>query len=262
MKKILQKDEKPFDELLNDFVEGETKDEERNTKDEDEDDWEWDDYPDGEVELNDHAKIQLRILHPEPHPRRALERLEGCADIKARIDELVALTAFNRKLMRLMPGAKPHAVSLHSVFLGNPGTGKTTVCKIFGALLREAGALSLGHVVVCDRGSFIGTLWGDTERAVEGIVEQARGGVLMIDEAYLLHGTDDRDPARSVLPQLMTLLADESRRDIAVVLCGYREPMLKLLDVDFLVLVAPVALQNLVAFSDEIIDGELLAHLS
>ena len=242
MKKILQKDEKPFDELLNEFIEGETKDEERNTKDEDpstgsgrdanedEDDWEWDDYPDGEVELNDHAKIQLRILYPEPHPRQALERLAGCADIKARIDELVALTAFNRKLTRLMPGAKPHAVSLHSVFLGNPGTGKTTVCKIFGALLREAGALSLGHVVVCDRGSFIGTLWGDTERAVEGIVEQARGGVLMIDEAYLLHGTDDRDPARSVLPQLMTLLADESRRDIAVVLCGYREPMLKLLE--------------------------------
>lgn len=102
MKKILQKDEKPFDELLNDFVEGETKDEERETKDEerntkdedpstgsgqdeDDDDWEWDDYPDGEVELNDHAKIQLRILYPEPHPRRALERLEGCADIKARI---------------------------------------------------------------------------------------------------------------------------------------------------------------------------------
>ena len=83
---------------------------------------------------------------------------------------------------------------------------------------------------MCDRGSFIGTLWGDTERAVEGIVEQARGGVLMIDEAYLLHGTDDRDPARSVLPQLMTLLADETRRDIAVVLCGYREPMLKLLE--------------------------------
>ena len=247
MKKILQKDEKPFDELLNEFVDGETIEdvealpqkgsgegaEDPSTdsgQDEDEDDWEWDDYPDGEVELNDHAKIQLRILHPEPHPRRALERLEGCADIKARIDELVALTAFNRKLMRLMPGAKPHAVSLHSVFLGNPGTGKTTVCKIFGALLREAGALSLGHVVVCDRGSFIGTLWGDTERAVEGIVEQARGGVLMIDEAYLLHGTDDRDPARSVLPQLMTLLADESRRDIAVVLCGYREPMLKLLE--------------------------------
>ena len=101
MKKILQKDEKPFDELLNDFVEGETKDEDPSTgsgqdENEDEDDWEWDDYPDGEVELNDHAKIQLRILYPEPHPLQALERLEGCADIKARIDELVALTAFNR----------------------------------------------------------------------------------------------------------------------------------------------------------------------
>ena len=234
----------PFDALLKEFVDGaEDHDEDVEADDEDEDEWaddedeneEADDeddwaFPDGEIEINDHTKIQLRILHPVKHPCEELDRLTGCADIKARIDELIALSAFNRKMARLFPEGKPHAVSLHSVFLGNPGTGKTTVCKIFGSLLREAGVLSLGHVVVCDRGSFIGNLWGDEERAVEKIVEQAAGGVLMIDEAYMLNSGNERDPARLVLPQLMTVLADEQRRDIAVVLCGYREPMLKLLE--------------------------------
>ena len=59
----------------------------------------------------------------------------------------------NKILHEQFPNARQHEVSLHSVFLGRPGTGKTTVCKIFGSLLRQAGALSKGHVVVCDRGT-------------------------------------------------------------------------------------------------------------
>ena len=88
----------------------------------------------------------------------------------------------------MFPNSKRHEVSLHSVFFGRPGTGKTTVCKIFGSLLHQAGVLSKGHVVVCDRGTFIGTLWGDEERSVRQVIEMAQGGVLMIDEAYLLNG--------------------------------------------------------------------------
>ena len=130
----------------------------------------------------------------------------------------------------MFPNNRQHEVSLHSVFLGRPGTGKTTVCKIFGSLLRQAGALSKGHVVVCDRGTFLGTLWGDEERSVRQVLEMARGGVLMIDEAYLLNGNHDHDPGKIVIPLLMNILADESQRDIAVVLCGYKEPMMKLLD--------------------------------
>jgi len=128
------------------------------------------------------------------------------------------------------PNIRQHEVSLHSVFLGRPGTGKTTVCKIFGSLLRQAGALSKGHVVVCDRGTFLGTLWGDEERSMRQVLEMAKGGVLMIDEAYLLNGKHDHDPGKLVIQLLMNILADESQRDIAVVLCGYKEPMMKLLD--------------------------------
>lgn len=186
-------------------------------------------FPSGDIEQNNNISVKVEILRPIPNPRDELDKLVGCADIKRRMDELVALTRYNQMMRELFPGTKQHEVSLHSVFLGRPGTGKTTVCKIFGSLLRQAGALSKGHVVVCDRGTFIGTLWGDEERSMRQVLEMAQGGVLMIDEAYLLNGKHDNDPGKLVIQLLMTILADEKQRDIAVVLCGYKEPMMKLL---------------------------------
>ena len=187
-------------------------------------------FPDGEVEQNNNISVKVEILRPIPNPREELDKLVGCADIKRRMDELVALTRYNKMMRELFPNGKQHEVSLHSVFLGRPGTGKTTVCKIFGSLLRQAGALSKGHVVVCDRGTFIGTLWGDEERSMRQVLEMAKGGVLMVDEAYLLNGKHENDPGKLVIQLLMNILADETQRDIAVVLCGYKEPMMKLLD--------------------------------
>ena len=187
-------------------------------------------FPDGEVEQNNKISVKVEILRPIPNPREELDKLVGCADIKRRMDELVALTRYNKMMRELFPNGKQHEVSLHSVFLGRPGTGKTTVCKIFGSLLRQAGALSKGHVVVCDRGTFIGTLWGDEERSMRQVLEMAKGGVLMVDEAYLLNGKHENDPGKLVIQLLMNVLADETQRDIAVVLCGYKEPMMKLLD--------------------------------
>lgn len=186
-------------------------------------------FPDGEIEQNNNMSVKVDILRPVANPQEELDKLVGCADIKQRMDELVALTNYNRMMRELFPDNRQHEVSLHSVFLGRPGTGKTTVCKIFGSLLRQAGALTKGHVVVCDRGTFIGTLWGDEERAMRQVIDMAKGGVLMIDEAYLLNGKNDNDPGKLVVQLLMNLLADETQRDIAVVLCGYKEPMMKLL---------------------------------
>ena len=187
-------------------------------------------FPDGEIEQNQNISVKVEILRPIPNPCEELDKLVGCTDIKRRMDELVALTRYNKMMREQFPNVKQHEVSLHSVFLGRPGTGKTTVCKIFGSLLRQAGALSKGHVVVCDRGTFIGTLWGDEERSMKQVLEMAKGGVLMVDEAYLLNGKHENDPGRLVIQLLMNILADETQRDIAVVLCGYKEPMMKLLD--------------------------------
>ena len=187
-------------------------------------------FPDGNIEQNDKISVKVEILRPIANPREELDKLVGCADIKQRMDELVALTGYNKLMSKAFPNSKQHEVSLHSVFLGRPGTGKTTVCKIFGSLLRQAGALSKGHVVVCDRGTFIGTLWGDEERSMRQVLEMAQGGVLMVDEAYLLNGKHENDPGKLVVQLMMNILADETQRDIAIVLCGYKEPMEKLLE--------------------------------
>jgi len=239
-----------FEKMLNDFINREyeetngedpeeqqeadtdNSEEECETEAEDDDTSFTDDvlFPDGLIEQNNNISVKVEILRPIPNPREELDRLVGCADIKQRMDELVALTSYNKIMQEQFPNIRQHEVSLHSVFLGRPGTGKTTVCKIFGSLLRQAGALSKGHVVVCDRGTFLGTLWGDEERSMRQVLEMAKGGVLMIDEAYLLNGKHDHDPGKLVIQLLMNILADESQRDIAVVLCGYKEPMMKLLD--------------------------------
>ena len=181
------------------------------------------------IEQNNNISVKVKILPPMENPRAELDKLVGCQDIRKRIDELLALTRYNKMIRRAFPNAKLHEVSLHSVFYGRPGTGKTTVCKIFGSLLHEAGALSKGHVVVADRGTFIGTLWGDEERSVRQVLEIAKGGVLMIDEAYLLNGKHESDPGKLVIQLLMQILADESQRDIAIVLCGYKEPLSQLI---------------------------------
>lgn len=238
-------DEEEFDRLLNEFIESgceicdeETSDEDENEDDDNDDDADVDDsvdditFPDGEIEQNQNMSVKVEILRPIANPREELDKLVGCDEIKQRMDELVNLTCYNKMLRQVSPTAKQHELSLHSIFLGSPGTGKTTVCKIFGSLLRQAGALSKGHVVVCDRGTFIGTLWGDEERSSRQIIDMAKGGVLMIDEAYLLNSSHPNDPGKLVIQLLMNILADESQRDIAIVLCGYKEPMQKLLELN------------------------------
>lgn len=229
--KSQQIDDDEFTRLMEEFIK-EDKDDDEPDLEETEEDCVTDDtlFPDGVIEQNQNISVKVEILHPIANPREELDKLVGCTDIKRRMDELVALTSYNKMMREQFPNAKQHEVSLHSVFLGRPGTGKTTVCKIYGSLLHQAGALSKGHVVVCDRGTFIGTLWGDEERSMKQVLEMARGGVLMIDEAYLLNGKHEHDPGRLVIQLLMNILADETQRDIAVVLCGYKEPMMKLLD--------------------------------
>ena len=216
-------------EVVDEKPDAEDDEDEEDPEEDVEEDPEEEFFPNGEIEQNLNVNVKVDILRPIANPREELDKLVGCADIKRRMDEMIALTSYNKMMHELFPNSKQHEVSLHSVFLGRPGTGKTTVCKIFGSLLRQVGALSKGHVVVCDRGTFIGTLWGDEERSVRQVLEMAKGGVLMIDEAYLLNGKHENDPGKLVIQLLMSILSDETQRDIAAVLCGYKEPMIKLL---------------------------------
>ena len=236
---VPETEEEEFARLLSEFLNDESEDDseedtddETDSEDDEEDSEEDAPLPDGKIEQNQNVSVKVEILRPIDNPREELDKLVGCREIKQRMDELVKLTIYNKMMHELCPTGKQHKVSLHSLFLGRPGTGKTTICKIYGSLLRQAGALSKGHVVVCDRGTFIGTLWGDEERSTRQVIDMAKGGVLMIDEAYLLNSSHQNDPGKLVIQLLMNILADETQRDIAVVLCGYKEPMQKLLDLN------------------------------
>ena len=184
------------------------------------------------IMFNQNNVVNVEILDPISSPREKLNQLVGCQNIKSQISDLLELTRYNNWMAEQYPNWKQHCVSLHAIFFGRPGTGKTTVCKIYGGLLKETGMLSKGHVVVCGRSTFLGNNWGDEEKAIRQVLELAQGGVLMIDEAYLLNSSNPNDPGKLILPQLMDILANERQRDIAIVLCGYKDPMLRLLDLN------------------------------
>lgn len=122
-------------------------------------------------------------------------------------------------------------INVHSVFIGNPGTGKTTVAKMMGRLYRKMGLLSIGHVHVVDRVDLVGEYIGQTAPKVKEAIEKARGGVLFIDEAYALARSteDSKDFGREVIEILMKEMSD-GKGDLAVIAAGYPKEMSKFLD--------------------------------
>lgn len=170
------------------------------------------------------------ILYPYKHPMEGLDRLVGCEDIKKRLIEFKSLAEYNKACIRMSPEYPVMQIFLHSIFYGNPGTGKSTVCRLYGSLLKETGLLSKGHVVVADRKVFTGDCFGDTEDILRELIKYSEGGILLFDEAYLLEGTHPNDPNKMVLPMLLSELADNSKKDFAVVLSGYKDKLDRMLE--------------------------------
>ena len=171
---------------------------------------------------------------PEPYTPKAMDTLAamvGLEDVKARVESFVA-TARLRKLRR-DAGLCEIGLPLHSLFIGCPGTGKTTVARLMGQMLKEAGILSSGHVVEHTRATLLGQSYNSESEKTLQAIEDAKGGILLIDEAYQLNQPNDpRDPGRLVLDALMTALADGSQRDWMLILAGYAAPTLELLELN------------------------------
>lgn len=123
-------------------------------------------------------------------------------------------------------------INVHSVFIGNPGTGKTTVAKMMGLLYKKMGLLSKGHVHEVDRVDLVGEYIGQTAPKVKEAIEKARGGVLFIDEAYALARSNDdsKDFGREVIEILVKEMSGESGRDFVVIVAGYPKEMKHFLD--------------------------------
>jgi SpoVK/Ycf46/Vps4 family AAA+-type ATPase len=122
-------------------------------------------------------------------------------------------------------------LNLHSVFTGNPGTGKTTVVNMLGRLYKKMGLLSKGHVKEADRSDLVGQYIGQTAPKVKKIIEEAKGGILFIDEAYSLARSkdDSNDFGHEVIEILIKEMSDGTG-DIAIMCAGYPKEMKNFID--------------------------------
>lgn len=172
-------------------------------------------------EFVSYAKTGVR---PGESLLKPLDHLTGLTSVKAKLETYEKLVCFNR--MRADNGLPVCSLPLHAMFMGSPGTGKTTVAKLMGEMLAHAGVLSRGHVVVKERATLIGPYYSNEETNTQKAIEEAHGGILFIDEAYqLFQPNDPRDPGKFVIEALMTALADESNRDWMLILAGYPDKM-------------------------------------
>lgn len=152
-----------------------------------------------------------------------LNQLVGLSKVKEEVRRLVIYQKIQAK--RKESGLKVPKRTLHMAFMGNPGTGKTTVARIVGRMYYQLGLLSKGHFTEVSRTDLIAGYQGQTALKVKSVIEKAKGGVLFIDEAYSITENDNTDSyGRECLTELTKALED-SRDDLIVIVAGYTEPM-------------------------------------
>lgn len=202
-----------FDKLLDDFIAGQKEKADSET-----------DTHESDMDSENEPEHDESLLS-------SLDHLTGLHSVKEKLMVYERVVRFNK--MRSGRGLPSTTSPLHAMFLGSPGTGKTTVAKMMGIMLHRAGMLSKGHVVVCERATLLGQNYNSEAEKTIDAIEKAQGGILFIDEAYqLYHPSDPRDPGKFVIETLLTALADDSNRDWMLVLAGYSDQMKRMFDMN------------------------------
>ena len=176
------------------------------------------------IALNKEVEIDF---FGEKSSLQRLDELIGIESVKSEVEEFVAFAQMN--LLREEQGLKGSVMSLHSMFLGNPGTGKTTVARIIGDLLYEKNVISNKVFIEVSRSDLVGNYIGHTATQTREVLESALGGVLFIDEAYTLNSGGSNDFGIESINEILSFM-ENHRNDLVIIFAGYTNDMNKFLE--------------------------------
>ena len=156
-----------------------------------------------------------------------LDEMIGLTKVKSEVREFIALAQMNK--LRREKGLEETPLTLHSLFLGNPGTGKTTVARLIGKILYQKGLIKSDKFVETSRSDLVGKYIGHTAKQTREALESALGGVLFVDEAYTLATGGENDFGREAINEILKFMED-NREDIVIIFAGYTKSMMDFLE--------------------------------